>query len=246
MRKIEKITMSVGFGEYDEIKESVHQPSCRKHKAVLLKSIEECGGNTTIAKVDSSFTIIDGHGRFRACKELGLPFEFEVVDDEGKSQMRISNVHSSDWKTIDYIGHNAYDDKDYEKLYKYMCTSKVPMEAISRWYNIKAKHLQNGLDISNMSLNELTKRINIMSEIKHKTGIKGTREIIRALGKLWEYKDFDSSFLVKAIDGYWLSMYPQVIDGDRTVLTALSAVYDKNTKKNKPKFFQKMEAGILN
>ena len=241
MKKVERVLMSVGIGEYDEITPSVYQPSCRVHRKTLEKSIAETNGNTTLGKVDSDFVIIDGHGRYEACKKLGLPFTFVVVDSDNKTTMQVDNTEGKEWKTIDYVGHNAVDDNDYAELYKYMCSNKVPMEALSRWHGITAKSLQHYDDISHLDINAFTKQINVMKEIKYKTGTNGSREIIRALGKLWEFKEFDVAFLVKSIDAYWLSMYPKAIDGDRTVLIALSKVYDKNTKQGKPKFFEQLE-----
>lgn len=67
--------------------------------------------------VDSKMNIIDGQHRFIACKEMGLPINYEVIDDSENLIIDL-NTTQRKWSINDYIKYYAVKDKNinYERV----------------------------------------------------------------------------------------------------------------------------------
>lgn len=55
--------------------------------------------------VDRKFRIIDGQGRYWACKELGLPIYFIIGERCEEEDIIRMNVDRTDWKTPEYLDY---------------------------------------------------------------------------------------------------------------------------------------------
>jgi hypothetical protein len=64
--------------------------------------------------VSKDFYIIDGQGRFLACKQLGLPIHFIIANDVDESDIILLNVGRENWRIENYLnfyvnnGHKHY------------------------------------------------------------------------------------------------------------------------------------------
>ena len=83
----------------------------------IVSSIRKIGYMTSPIIVNKSFEIIDGQGRFEACKILGLPIEFVIESNAGIEECIAMNIKMKNWKTEDFI--KSYADrgfKDYQEI----------------------------------------------------------------------------------------------------------------------------------
>lgn len=84
-----------------------------KHAAKIKKSIEAVGLLICPILVNEKFEIIDGQGRFTACKELNLPVYYVQQNGIGIEEVRKMNSVSSNWVTGDYV--HSYTEGDSTK-----------------------------------------------------------------------------------------------------------------------------------
>lgn len=84
-----------------------------KHAAKIKKSIEAVGLLICPILVNEKFEIIDGQGRFTACKELNLPVYYVQQNGIGIEEVRKMNSVSSNWVTGDYV--HSYTEGDETK-----------------------------------------------------------------------------------------------------------------------------------
>lgn len=85
-----------------------------RRKTKILKSIEKVGYVNNPIIVNKNFEIIDGQGRFEACKELGLPIQYVIDQDAGLEECIALNLGQTNWTPMDYVrsyaeqGLNSY------------------------------------------------------------------------------------------------------------------------------------------
>ena len=95
-----------------------------RHAAKIKKSIEEVGLLICPILCNEKMEIIDGQGRFTACKELNLPVYYVMQPGVGIEEVRKMNSVSSNWTTGNYVhsytqGENTREDYIYlESLQK--------------------------------------------------------------------------------------------------------------------------------
>ena len=63
------------------------------------------------------FYILDGQGRFMACKELGLPIYYLVTNQLDESHIAMFNANQSKWSLHDYFRY--YDQMGFEEYKKF-------------------------------------------------------------------------------------------------------------------------------
>ena len=99
-----------------------------RHVKKLKDSISKFGylhSNPII--VNSGFEIIDGQHRFVACKEMGLPIEYEVIVDANDSIMIDLNNTAKGWTINNFINHYARKTKNqnYLRLQRLVSTTSL-------------------------------------------------------------------------------------------------------------------------
>lgn len=88
------------------------------HAARIKKSIQEVGFLICPILCNEKMEIIDGQGRFTACKELNIPVYYVVQNGIGINEVRKMNSVSTNWKARDYV--HSYTAGEQEKQdYKY-------------------------------------------------------------------------------------------------------------------------------
>lgn len=90
-----------------------------RHAAKIKKSIETVGLLICPILVNENFEIIDGQGRFTACKELGLPIYYIQQKGIGIEEVRKMNSVSSNWTTGDYV-HSYTEGSDKKDSYIFL------------------------------------------------------------------------------------------------------------------------------
>ena len=90
-----------------------------RHAAKIKKSIEAVGLLMCPILVNENFEIIDGQGRFTACKELGLPIYYVQQKGIGIEEVRKMNSVSSNWTTGNYV-HSYTEGDDTKESYIYL------------------------------------------------------------------------------------------------------------------------------
>lgn len=90
-----------------------------KHAAKIKKSIEAVGLLICPILCNERFEIIDGQGRFTACKELGLPVYYVQQKGIGIEEVRKMNSVSSNWTTGNYV-HSYTEGDDTKESYIFL------------------------------------------------------------------------------------------------------------------------------
>lgn len=91
----------------------------RGHVELLKKAFEEVGNLTRVQPilVNDNFEIIDGQHRFIACKELGLPIYYTLVEGLGVGEARSMNILHRNWTMDDYARSYAQTGDDNYRRY---------------------------------------------------------------------------------------------------------------------------------
>lgn len=94
------------------------------HAEKIEKSIREIGLLVSPIVCDENMRIIDGQNRFTACRNLGLPVYYVVMENIGDEEVRAMNSASKNWTGKNYIHYYAHgsnpimDYKYFEQLIK--------------------------------------------------------------------------------------------------------------------------------
>lgn len=87
--------------------------------------------------VDKDMRIIDGQHTFDACRVLGLPIYYMIIEDNPLETMIHLNSMGHKWGMVNYVEHWAGEGKeDYIRLVEFSKTHKISMHLA---YNIFAR-----------------------------------------------------------------------------------------------------------
>ncbi len=87
------------------------------HAEKIEKSIREIGLLVSPIVCDENMRIIDGQNRFTACRNLGLPVYYVVMENIGDEEICVINSASKNWTGRNYIHYYAHGNKqitDYQ------------------------------------------------------------------------------------------------------------------------------------
>lgn len=210
----------------------------RNHINKIKNSIQKHGyltSNPII--VDSDMNIIDGQHRFVACQEMGLPINYEVIDDSENMIIDL-NTTQRKWSINDYIKYYAVKDKNpnYERVLTLIKKYKTSVETIlliglgkssSGGLSdiIKSGQLKFGID-NILRVDEQFKNI---SSIAKNAKLKPTGRLIKGLIEISKLSKFKWN---KMIDQS--IKYPTVAYNCRTAVeyaVMLKELYNYNIKK---------------
>ena len=116
----------------------------------ILRSINEVGYVFNPIIVNELFQIIDGQGRFEACKILGLPIDYVIADGARLEECIALNSSFTKWTIPDYIESWCELKNDhYIKLRQLMnefpnITDQVKMAVISGKANAPTEDVRRG------------------------------------------------------------------------------------------------------
>lgn len=110
----EKIAAIYKTFDYDQFKFMEANRTAAKFRVnKIIQSIEQVGYIVpSPILVNKDMEIIDGQGRFCACKEMGLPIYYTIADNAGINECIAMNMGQANWTTRDYI--NSYAARGYK------------------------------------------------------------------------------------------------------------------------------------
>ena len=112
--KINNILMTKDYSRFSFLKENRQiRPS---HVRNLSKSLSDKQIGIPIV-VDSNYKIYEGQHRFEACKKLGLPVYFMIIEDLDIKDVQKLNENMAKWSPNDYL--NCYLSQGYSSYVKY-------------------------------------------------------------------------------------------------------------------------------
>ena len=116
--KDRKICAVYETADYDKfIKLEGNRSVLERRVARISNSIEQVGYRTNPIIVNRKFEIIDGQGRYEACKEKGLPIQYVIDPNAGLEECVALNLGQTNWRPIDYVESYARQGvEDYARL----------------------------------------------------------------------------------------------------------------------------------
>lgn len=96
--------------------------------AKIVKSISTVGYITNPVIVNENMEIIDGQGRVKAFKKMGIPVEYIIHEGAGIEECRSLNINQKNWTLRDYIESYAATGND---TYKWLLSMSKQFKDIS-------------------------------------------------------------------------------------------------------------------
>lgn len=214
--------------EYSMFKVNTMQPTNRKHKSSLEKSIILTNGNIVPIIVNEDMTILDGHGRFNACMNNSLILKYEIVIGDSRT-MEVLNTSSTSWGVNQYIAHHSVNSNNYSMLLE-LINIGIPLGMLQSFYGLTNKSIKEGVEFD-IDFEYIKFMWDKSKEIMELTGCKTKNGVHRALGKMVRFDTFDIDVLLNQVKKHWSSKYEYgTVDGDNAVFHALSDIYDYGSR----------------
>ena len=169
----------------------------------IIDSIKTVGFINSPIVCNEHYEIIDGQGRLEACKRLGLPIPYIVIDGLGVDECRAMNVNQKNWSTLDFISSYANEgNPSYKYLLDFVRTSGFPFST-SIWIAVQRKYnpfaIRKGtLVFSEQDYIEARKLCDFLHKFDR---IKTNRqkEFLIAIARVSELKEVDSETLFRKV-----------------------------------------------
>lgn len=170
----------------------------RGHIETLKNAFEEVGNLTRVQPilVNDQYQIIDGQHRFIACKELGLPIYFTMVDGLGVREARSMNILHKNWDSDDFARSYALTgDTNYQTYLDlkddYGFAHSILLYAIN---GTDIKGSFKGFREGNLVIGDLPtirKRLDILASIGEHTSLVSNREFGQSIIRISETEGYD-------------------------------------------------------
>lgn len=221
------------------------------NKYNLIDNINKNGYIGSPIIVNENMEIIDGQHRYEACKYLGVPIPYIVVEGLTIKDVITMNNSGRKWKNIDYITSNMNEKNNpnnyetyqfiYNLLMKY--NNSLTIESIILLIILAKKTddiiVRNELKKSTLTISKSER--NTINDIVDKIldfGLEYPKaEFIRAFYKLYNMKEYNHNVMLKKIDSYGYKIKKTGTDklkagNTETYSTMLSDLYNMNNRKN--------------
>jgi len=99
----------------------------------------------SIAIVNGNNEIIDGQHRYKACKELGIPFNYIVMRDYGIEEVHILNTNMKNWTNEDFVRQFSDRYRDGEEIFVHYYKLVQFMDSHDLKLNNALLLMENGL-----------------------------------------------------------------------------------------------------
>ena len=161
----------------------------------------------SIAVVNSDGEIIDGQHRYRACKQLGLPFNYIVMDDYGIEEVHMLNTNMKNWSNEDFV--KQFSDRYRHGESQYLDYYKV--DAFMSKHRLKLSQalilLENGKKTGSSKLREGTFTVSVNPE-EAEENLMELQDLEKELGtKLVNTLFWQSYVLCKQVKGFSASYF---------------------------------------
>ena len=208
------------------------------HVNKIIKSFKKVGRRNQPITVNRKMEIIDGQGRFEACKRLGLPIHFVFDEDAGIDECIAMNINQTNWKLVDYIRSFAEQGKPaYQNIISLMKTfSKIPIQVIlavcrGSATDIKDENLREGIFEFKVSYDEVKKELKIINSFLD-IPISGRIDVFcLALHFLYSRLNFNMNALLQKLQANYQKLAP--FSDIPECLQTMSDVWNFRTSKNR-------------
>lgn len=223
--EFDKIYTTFDYSKFNQL--SYNREVNNIHVKQLAVDIEKNGLILPLT-VDRDFNIIDGQHRFLACRELGRPIKYHLVEtDVDVALTTLNNVRRS-WKLSNWIDYWADKGKvDYCNVRQYSKTSGIPItltcEIFSPTKSGSTRTIKSGYYVmTNQSIKTgkmIVKTINLCEEI---IGLEAKkRAFIRAIKEVVMRNDnFIPERLVTSMKANPFSVYAKTDDTADAIVTS--------------------------
>lgn len=128
--------------DYSKFKFNIQNRAVTKARVKKIQaSIESAGYIMKPILVNEKCEIIDGQGRFYACKNLGMPIYYVVQAGIGVEDCRALNTSQTNWSAMDYIQSYAKGgDENYSRLQSLIDSSNLPFSTVVDIIEHKTSH----------------------------------------------------------------------------------------------------------
>lgn len=237
-KEINKVYETVNYGIFKNLKGNRQVEKLRKKR--LNESFDKVGLIKAPIIVNEKMEIIDGQGRFEACKERGLPIVFQIIEGIGDKECICMNTGTMNWSIPDYVNFYAEKGlKDYQEI-KALSTKykNIPLSSLiplSKGLSANTKGGDNQIDVKQgffkitQDLDELEEQLVYINELVPycKKSSRAT-SIVPVLSMCYLNKNIDRSLLRKKIlDNYKVMTPSQDIP---RFCSSLSEIYNRNKR----------------
>ncbi|MCK5848691.1 MAG: ParB N-terminal domain-containing protein [Caldisericia bacterium] len=122
------------------------------------------GQLASIGIVNKKGEIIDGQHRYKACKELGIPFYYIIMPNYGIEEVHTLNSNMKNWTNRDYVHQYADRYMNGEKLFIHYFRLQAFMEMHSLHLNDGLLLLEGGIKSGTQTLRNGTFKITESTE----------------------------------------------------------------------------------
>lgn len=234
--------------EYDQFKILDSNREVRQaRKNMLIKSIKNNGYIRNPIVVNEKMEILDGQGRFEACKELGKPIQFTVVKGAGIRECMVLNQYMKNWTLNDFVdSYKNQGNQSYiyfaDLLNKYNQGIMVTLSATTDGGSFSKDHnpIKTGtLVISKEDYEKAKKKLDVLIQIDpyiKKINGAGTSVKVAILFALTQ-KEVDKNRLITAFKKYWANYKPSsTVVGS---LDSVSEIYNYHLKRTDQRIYLK-------
>ena len=238
--EVGKVYSETAYSKFLFIKENRDVKEARKRK--IQKSIEKIGWVRCPVVVNEKMEIVDGQGRFEACKQLGLPIEYVIAEGTGRDHCIQLNISSSSWTTDDYI--RFYAEMGNESYARFLDTlMQFPVFTNADLFGIingkiitsgwGSRQLKNGeLVYTEERHNELFPIYTWVCEINDiiKKIVGSSRVIRTGLAWIAGYTECNITRLTEKLNDKWPVLNPVVDARPEVFLEDISNLYNKGLR----------------
>lgn len=164
--------------------------------------------------VNKNLYVLDGQHRLEACREMGIPVHYTVVNDDVK-EIPIYNTYQEKWDMTDFVEHYASKgNKNYKKLLEIKEKTGVSIPGIFEMVTsvrggYGKEHIKKGTFTFDMDVEQAVKEVNEVMELCFV--VLGKRivktKIIRAVRFLERIRAFEVSKLIEKIKKFQGKLY---------------------------------------
>lgn len=215
---------------------STNRDQNRGHIEALKEAFEEMGNFTKVQPilVNDQYQIIDGQHRFTACKELGLPIYFTVVDGLGVREARNMNILHRGWRVEDFA--RSYAMEGNTNYQKYL----VLKEDYGFSHSILLAYIYGKVDRAGVyktfregnfvfdNEKEVRERLNMLSQYGEHTNLVNNREFAFAVLRIMDSENYEHKRMLNKLaqNGHSLVRMGTIDDN----LRQLEELYNYNSK----------------
>lgn len=232
MQKINTVFVESDLSKFKTIvgNRSVDEVRVKK----IMKSIREVGMIPAPIIVNDLWEVIDGQGRLEACKRLGLPIPFVVINGLGIRECRAMNIYAEKWNLLDYLESFASaGNQNYVRFLEFFESCGFSL-SIAAYFAMRSQFSNKGDSIKSGRLiftEEDAKRSRKVSDYAHlfddiETNRRGT--FIQGIVFCFYDPEVDNDLLVKRIHQHPRDF--RAISNLEDCIQVIEEVYNKRSR----------------